>query len=82
MSRPTIVFLRHSQIGSRHFEFGQELPDGLLPPEVVGVWIDQKWIVEVDSAERRSLYRTFYRFSGSKEREPLTKEINEFCLSE
>jgi len=77
----TLVFVRHAQIGNRQFAHGEELPPGLLPPEIIGHWIDQRWLAEYDSAERRSLYRLLPRFSGAKDREPFAQnEVALFAL--
>jgi hypothetical protein len=79
--RPTLIAIHHVQIGSRHFDFGSEIPPGLLPTEVVGQWIDQKWLAEMDPTDRRSLYRLLHRFSGCKEQEQLTpQEKQDLCL--
>ena len=59
------------QIGTQRFEHGEELPPNLLPREVVDKWLDERWLAELDSAERRSLYRLLHRFSGAAEREQL-----------
>jgi hypothetical protein len=79
----TLVCIHHAQVGNRHFQFGDELPPDLIPREVIAEWLDQRWLAECDSADRRSLYRLLHRFSGAKEKEQLTKqERNEICLSE
>jgi hypothetical protein len=79
----TLVFMRHGQVGSRHFQCGEELPPGLLPPEVVAHWLDERWLAECDPTERPSLYRVLHRFSGCKEEQPLTKEqIARYALDE
>ena len=70
MNAPTLVFIRHGEIGNRHFQHGEELPPELLPPEVVDHWLDEGWLKAYD--ERRSLYRLLHRFSGAKEEEHLT----------
>ena len=78
----TLVVIRHAQVGSRHFAHGEELEPGLIPQEVVDQWLDNKWLIELDSTQRRSLYRLFAPFSGCKEREHLTNEEKEqLCLS-
>lgn len=83
MSTPTLVFRRSGAIGSRQFGCGDELPPNVLSPEVIAHWLDEDWIRECDSAERPSLYRLFYRFSGCKEEQPLTKEqIARYALDE
>jgi hypothetical protein len=76
--RPTLVFIRHGQIGSRVFQHGDELPPDIISQETIAKWLDQKWIYE--DSERRSLYRIFAPFSGSKESEELTGEERKLCL--
>jgi hypothetical protein len=72
----TLVFIRHGQVGSTQFQHGEELPPGLLPREIIGHWLDEHWLVELDSTQRRSLYRIFAPFSGCKECEQLSaKEV-------
>jgi hypothetical protein len=59
----------------------KELPPGLIPREVVDHWLDQHWLAEYDSSERRSLFRLFAPFSGCKEQEQLsTEEKEKLCL--
>jgi hypothetical protein len=70
----TLIFIRHGQVGSRHFQFGEELPPGLLSREVIDKWLDEGWLKEYDAAERPSLYRLFARFTGATPEQPLTKE--------
>lgn len=77
MSAPTLIFVRHGQVGSQHFQHGEELPPGLIPCEVVDKWLDQRWLKEYDSSERRSLYRLLHRFSGCSEQEQLTQKERE-----
>jgi len=78
----TLVFLGARKINDRLFHHGDEVPPGLLPPETVNQWLDQKWLAEYDFSERRSLYRLFASFSGCKEQEPLTKaELAAYALS-
>jgi hypothetical protein len=77
---PTLVLIGHREINGVQFHHGDELPPNLLPQETVDRWLDVKWLVELDSAERRSLYRIFHRFSGVK-KEPLdAEELNQFEL--
>jgi hypothetical protein len=79
----TLVFLRHAQVGSHHFEHGQELPPGLLPAEVINHWLDERWLKAYDSTERRSLYRLFAPLSGCQVREPFSqKELELYALGE
>jgi len=78
----TIIFNGHAEVGGRTFHHGDELPPGLLPPEVVDQWLDQRKLTEYDSSERRSLFRLFPAFSGCKEQEELTREeLTAFALS-
>jgi hypothetical protein len=70
----TLVVIRHAQVGERHFLHGEECPPGLIPREVIDHWLDQSWLKEYDSTERRSLYRLLHRFSGCAEREPLSQD--------
>jgi len=70
----TIVAVGHRQFGDRQFHHGEEIPPGLLPQEVTDWHIDRKELQELDSAERRSLYRLFHAFSDCGETEPLTPE--------
>jgi hypothetical protein len=67
--RPTLVFVRHTDLGDRMFHHGDELPPDVLPSRVVDQFLDSGRLREV--AERRSLFRLFHVFSGCKEREPL-----------
>ena len=76
MNAPTLVAIHHREIGDRHFRHGEEIEPGLLDGELRDWWLDHKWCIDVP--ERRSLYRLFVHFSGSKEREPLSK--NELAL--
>ena len=71
MNTPTLVAIHHREIGDRHFRHGEEIEPGLLEGELLDWWLDPKHCVEVP--ERRSLYRLFVHFSGSKEREPLSR---------
>ena len=78
--KPTLIFVRHSEIGGRVFMHGSELPPDLLSQEQVNKLIDQGILAECP--ERRSLYRLFAPFSGCKEQESLTKtELSELALS-
>ena len=77
----TLVFMRHGQVGSRHFQHLEQLPPGLLAPEVIDHWLDEGWLRECDSSDCRSLYRLLYRFSGCNEQEQLTtQEKAQLCL--
>jgi hypothetical protein len=77
LSAPTLVVIRHAEIGGCHFHHGDELPVGLLSPEAIDLHLDRKQLVEYDSADRRSLYRLLHYFSGCTEQEQLTKEEKE-----
>ena len=77
----TLVSIRHGQIGSRQFQHGDELPPNLIPREVIDRWLDEKWLAEVDSSDRRSLYRLLHRFSGATEQEQLNRQEKEnLCI--
>jgi hypothetical protein len=67
----TLVVVGVREVNGQRFEHGAELPPGLLPPETVSQWHDQKWLMQYDASERRSLYRLFPTFSGCKEQEHL-----------
>jgi hypothetical protein len=83
MSAPTLIFIRHGQVGDRQFHFGDELPPGLVSQEVVDHWLDENWLKAHDSTQRPSLYRLFARFTGATPEQPLTQEQAEkFCLQE
>jgi hypothetical protein len=70
--RPTLVVIRHLEINGRVFAHGSELPPDLLTQEEAAKLLDAGSLVEYP--DRRSLYRLFHLFSGSKEQEQLTKE--------
>lgn len=76
----TLVVLRHAQVGELHFKHGEELPPGLIARELIDKWLDEKWLIELPTTERRSLYRLLHRFSGCKEREQLTLQEAAQCL--
>jgi hypothetical protein len=76
--RPTLVFIRHSEINGRLFSHDSELPDDVLTQEQIDRMLDQKLLAEYP--QRRSLYRLFAPFSGAKEREPLDAELVEYAL--
>jgi hypothetical protein len=78
----TLIVNKHAQVGNRQFQHGEELPPDLLPREVVDHWLDQRFLLELDSSDRRSLFRLFPHFSGCKEQEQLTnEERNNLCLN-
>ena len=78
----TIVALGHRQFGEQQFTHGSEIPPDLLPAEVVDYHVDRKELVEYNSAEHRSLYRLFAKFSGCSERERLSRqELAEYALT-
>jgi hypothetical protein len=78
-----IVIHSGARVGDRHFGFGEELPPGLVPREVVDRWLDNGWLKEYDAADRLSLYRLFSRFTGATPEQPMTREqIEDFCLQE
>ena len=77
----TLVALGHRTFQDRQFVHGDEIPLDLLSVEQIDWEIDHRGIVEYDSAERRSLYRLFAPFSGSKEKAELSSdELTELCL--
>jgi hypothetical protein len=81
--RPTLVFIRHCQIGSRSFTHGSELQPDALSREQVDKLLDEGRLVEYDSEQRRSLYRIFPQFSGCSERERLSnRELADCALTE
>jgi hypothetical protein len=80
-ARPTLVFIRHTQIGDRAFSHNSELPPDVLTQEQIDKLIDQGVLKEYDRRDRRSLYRLFPAFSGVKEKEQLDNdELDEFAL--
>ena len=79
--RPTLIILRHLQVGDRQFRDGEELPPDLLPAEAIDFHLDRKELVEYESNDRRSLYRLFSVFSGAKETETLDRhELTAYAL--
>jgi len=79
----TLVFVRHTEIGSHQFQHGAELPPDLLSPEIIDRWLDEGRLKAYDSAERRSLYRLLPCFSGVKERETLAQnELASYAIGE
>ena len=84
MSAMTLVFIRaHYVNGKLAHRFGDEVPPGLFPQKTVDEALDQKWLAELDSTQRRSLYKIFAPFSGCKECEHLsTKEQAFYKLEE
>jgi hypothetical protein len=77
--KPTLVVIRHLQVGSQQFGHGSELPPDLLPREAIDLHLDRKQLIEYDSNERRSLYRLLHRFSGCSETERLSNEELAAC---
>jgi hypothetical protein len=79
MMRPTLVVIRHLEIGGRAFSHGSELPPDLLTQDEVEKLLDEGRLAEY--AERRSLFRLFSVFSGAKEKEPLDRhELTAYAL--
>jgi hypothetical protein len=78
-TRPTLVVIRHLQIGDRVFHHGDELPPDALPQEAIDLHLDLKQLVELDANERRSIYRLLHRFSGCSEKERLSNEETAVC---
>lgn len=69
---PTLIVLKHLQVGDRQFRHGQEISPDLLPQEAVDMHLDRKELIKAN--ERRSLYRLFRRFSGCSATERLSAE--------
>jgi hypothetical protein len=78
--RPTLIFIRaHYENGSLIHSHGDECPPNLFSQGTINRALDEGYLAEC--AERRSLYRLFAKFSGCKEREPLSNhERNNLCL--
>ena len=57
--QPTLIFVKHSEIGGRHFPFGSECPPGLLTARQVEEALDGGWLKEYPV---RSLYAAFHLF--------------------
>jgi hypothetical protein len=70
----TLVAIRHFEIQGHVFAHGVEVMPGLLTHETANKLLDDGWLKEYNSAERRSLYRLFALFSGCKDKEQLSKE--------
>ena len=77
--RPTLIFVRHTEINGRAYRHGDELPSDLLSQETIARLIDQGRIKE---QPRRSLYRLLHHFSGCSETEPLDDELTSYSLRE
>lgn len=75
---PTIICVRHLQIGNRQFHSGQEVPPGLLPDDEIAVRLDRHELAEV--RERGAIYRLLHRFSGCSEKERLSSADCEYTL--
>ena len=82
MRAPTLIFLRgHYTDGSLVHHVGDEVPPGLFSRETINRAIDEGFLGECDSSERRSIWRLLHRFSGCKEKqEPTPQEKAESCL--
>jgi hypothetical protein len=78
--KPTLVLLRHLQIGEKQFPHGSELQPGLLSEKVIAKMIDEKQLVEMDARDRRSIYRLFPEFSGTSEKCELDRELSHFAV--
>jgi hypothetical protein len=70
----TLVAMHHLEIEGRVFHHGAEIMPSLISTATLAKLIDQGRVREYDSRDRRSLYRLFSKFSGCKEKEPLTAE--------
>jgi hypothetical protein len=79
--KPTLIFLGPREINGQQFSRGDELPPDLLSQDMIDRWLDHRWLAEYH--DRRSLYHIFAPFTGSKEREQLTKEeLTAYALTE
>jgi hypothetical protein len=77
--RPTIVAIRHTEIGGRLFHHGAEIPQSVLTQDEIDKTLDERRLAEYP--ERRSLFRLFHVFSGAKDKEQLEKaELDAYCL--
>ena len=77
----TLIAIRHLEIQGHVFAHGVEIMPGLLTHETTNKLLDDGWLKEYDSAERRSVYRLFAPFSGCKERQELTaSELTSYTL--
>jgi hypothetical protein len=73
--RPTLIFVRAHYIDGKLVNYpGDEVPSGLFTQRTIDRALDEHHLAEVDSADRRSLYRLLHRFSGATEKEQLTNE--------
>ena len=71
MSSPTLVFIRGHYIDGRLAHYpGEECPPGLFTPETINQALDEGWLKEYDSGERRSLYQLFPHFSDQPQGKP------------
>ena len=70
--KPTLVFIRHTEINGRVYFHGDELLPDSLEQVVIDKLLDQKSLAEY--RERRSLYRLFSVFSGCAQRELLDEQ--------
>lgn len=80
--RPTLIFIRAHYVDGRLVHCpGDECPPNMFTREVINRALDDGYLAECDSAERRSLYRLLHRFSGCKEQEQLTPQEKEnLCI--
>jgi hypothetical protein len=76
----TLIARGYREFAGQAYHHGSEIPPGVLPPEIVANWLDWRWCDELDAAERRSLHRLFFPFSGSTETEPLDDELKRFAI--
>jgi hypothetical protein len=65
----TIVARSHRTIEGKLYHHGDEIPPGLLSDEAINRMLVNREVDEYNSADRRSLYRLFHRFSDCKETE-------------
>jgi hypothetical protein len=77
----TLIAIRHLEIDGHRIEHGSEIKPGLLDEKTIAHLIDQRSVREYDGADRPSLYRLFWQFSGCEEKEELdTDEWGEYSL--
>ena len=76
----TYVVLGHHEISGVQLRHGDEAPPSLIDGQLRDWWIDHRWLSELDSSERRSLYRVFSAFNGTTETDPLDSELKKFAI--
>jgi hypothetical protein len=80
--RPTLVFIRAQYVDGHLRHWPQsEVPPNLLSDQQIDLMLDRGELAEVDASQRRSLYRTFFRFTGATPEQPMTREqLEQFSL--